>query len=83
MDKNNFFKKDALRPTEEQHLLTKPFYKNANAIYQHFNAWNSSSSNAPSAPGPYFPTATFVSIRSRTEMVVLVVALYCKLPKNE
>ena len=39
MDKNNFFKKDALRPTEEQHLLTKPFYQNANIIYQHFDDW--------------------------------------------
>ena len=39
MDKNNFFKKDALRPTEEQRLLTKPFYANANTIYQHFNDW--------------------------------------------
>ena len=39
MDKNNFFKKDALRPTEEQRLLTKPFYANANEIYRHFNDW--------------------------------------------
>ena len=39
MDKNNFIRKSALRPTEEQRLLTKPFYKNANAIYQHFNYW--------------------------------------------
>jgi len=39
MDKNNFFKKDAQRPTEEQRLLTKPFYRNANTIYQHFNDW--------------------------------------------
>ncbi len=39
MDKNNFFKKDALRPTEEQRLLTKPFYRNANKIYQHYNEW--------------------------------------------
>ena len=39
MDKNNFFKKDALRPTEEQRLLTKPFYANANEIYRHFYDW--------------------------------------------
>ena len=39
MDKNNFFKKDALRPTEEQRLLTKPFYRNSNVIYAHFNEW--------------------------------------------
>lgn len=39
MDKNNFFKKDALRPTEEQRLLTKPFYQHANVIYQHFSDW--------------------------------------------
>ncbi len=39
MDKNNFFKKDALRPTEEQRLLTKPFYRNANVIYAHFDEW--------------------------------------------
>ena len=42
MDKNNFFKKDALRPTEEQRLLTKPFYANANEIYRHFNDWKDS-----------------------------------------
>ena len=39
MDKNNFFKKDALRPTEEQRLLTKPFYRNSNVIYAHFDEW--------------------------------------------
>ena len=39
MDKNNFFKKDALRPTEEQRLLTKPFYRHANEIYRHFDDW--------------------------------------------
>lgn len=39
MDKNYFFKKDALRPTEEQRLLTKPFYQHANEIYQRFNYW--------------------------------------------
>ena len=39
MDKNNFFKKDALRPTGEQLLLTKPFYRNANVIYARFDKW--------------------------------------------
>ena len=39
MDKNIFFKKDAVRPTEEQRLLTKPFYANANEIYWHFKDW--------------------------------------------
>lgn len=39
MDKNKFFKKSALRPTEEQRLLTKPFYRNSNVIYAHFDDW--------------------------------------------
>lgn len=39
MDKNKFFKKNGLRPSEEQRLLTKPFYRNANVIYQHFEEW--------------------------------------------
>ena len=39
MDKNNFFKKDALRPTEDQRILTKPFYQHANKIYWRFNDW--------------------------------------------
>ena len=39
MDKNNFIRKSALRPTEEQRLLTKPFYQNANTIFQHFDDW--------------------------------------------
>ena len=39
MDKNKFFKQSALRPTEEQRLLTKPFYKSANTIYLHFDDW--------------------------------------------
>ncbi len=39
MDKNKFFKKDALRPTEEQLFLTKPFYSNSNLIYAHFDDW--------------------------------------------
>lgn len=39
MDKNKFFKKDALRPTGEQRLLTKPFYRNSNVIYARFDDW--------------------------------------------
>ena len=39
MDKNIFIRKSALRPTEEQRLLTQPFYQNANTIYQHFDEW--------------------------------------------
>ena len=39
MDKNIFIRKSALRPTEEQRLLTKPFYQSANTIYQHFDDW--------------------------------------------
>ena len=39
MDKNIFIRKSALRPTEEQRLLTKPFYQNANTIYQHYDDW--------------------------------------------
>ena len=39
MDKNNFFKRSGLRPSEEQRLLTKPFYTNANVIYAHFDDW--------------------------------------------
>lgn len=39
MDKNQFFKKDVLRPTEEQRLLAKPFYQHANEIYRRFNDW--------------------------------------------
>ena len=41
MDKNSFFKKDGLRPSEEQRLLTKLFYRNSNVIYAHFDAWKS------------------------------------------
>lgn len=39
MDKNSFFKKNGLRPSEEQRLLTKPFYRNSNVIYAHFDDW--------------------------------------------
>lgn len=39
MDKNIFIRKSALRPTEEQRLLTQPFCQNANTIYQHFDEW--------------------------------------------
>ena len=42
MDKNRFFKKDAVRPTEEQRLLTKPFYQNANLIYRRYDDWKDS-----------------------------------------
>ena len=39
MKKYNFFKQDALRPTEEQRLRTKVFYKNAGEIYARFDDW--------------------------------------------
>ena len=39
MDKNKFFKQSALRPTEEQRLLTKLFYQHANEIYRRFDEW--------------------------------------------
>ena len=39
MEKYFFLKRDALRPTEEQRLLTKPFYQNANTIYARFDEW--------------------------------------------
>ena len=39
MDKNIFIRKSALRPTEEQRLLTQPFYQNAKTIFQHFDDW--------------------------------------------
>ena len=39
MDGNKFFKRSALRPTEEQRLLTKPFCRNSNEIYAHFDDW--------------------------------------------
>ena len=39
MDKYNFFRKAGLRPTEEQRLLTKLFYINANEIYSRFDDW--------------------------------------------
>ena len=39
MDKNKFFKKNGLRPSEDQRLLTKPFYRNSNVIYAHFDDW--------------------------------------------
>lgn len=37
MNRNQFFKKETLLPTEEQCLLTKPFYRNSNVVYAHFN----------------------------------------------
>ena len=39
MEKYFFLKRDALRPTEEQRLLTKPFYQNANTVYARFDEW--------------------------------------------
>ena len=39
MDKYNFFKQDALRPTEEQRLRTKVFYQNAGEIYARYDDW--------------------------------------------
>ncbi len=39
MKKYNFFRQDAMRPTEEQMLQTKLFYENAGEIYARFNEW--------------------------------------------
>jgi len=39
MKEYNFFKQDALRPTEEQRLLTKLFYQNSVEIYARFDDW--------------------------------------------
>ena len=39
MKKYNFFKQDAVRPTEEQRLQTKLFYENAREIYSRFDEW--------------------------------------------
>jgi hypothetical protein len=39
MKEYNFFKQDALRPTEEQRLLTKQFYQNSVEIYARFDDW--------------------------------------------
>ena len=39
MKKYNFFKQDALCPTEEQRLLTKVFYQNASEIYARYDDW--------------------------------------------
>lgn len=39
MEKYNFFKQEALRPTEEQRLRTKVFYQNACEIYARFDDW--------------------------------------------
>ena len=39
MDKYNFFRQGGPRPTEEQRLLTKLFYINANEIYARFDDW--------------------------------------------
>ena len=37
--KYDFIKRDALRPTGEQRLLTKPFYHSLNTIYARFDEW--------------------------------------------
>ncbi len=39
MKEYNFFKQDALRPTEEQRLRTKVFYQNAGEIYARYDDW--------------------------------------------
>ena len=39
MGKNNFIRKSALRPTEEQLLLTQPFYTHANELSARFDDW--------------------------------------------
>lgn len=39
MDKKIFIRKSALRPTEEQRLLTQPFYSHANELYARFDDW--------------------------------------------
>lgn len=39
MKKYNFFKQDALRPSEEQRLRTKVFYQNTGEIYARYNDW--------------------------------------------
>lgn len=39
MDKNIFIRKSALRPTEEQRLLTQPFYAHANELHARFDDW--------------------------------------------
>jgi len=39
MDKYDFFKKNAVRPSEEQRLLTQLFYQHAGEIYARFDDW--------------------------------------------
>ena len=39
MEKYDFFKKDGVRPSEEQRRLTKLFYRNAGEIYARFDEW--------------------------------------------
>ena len=39
MDKNQFFKKDALRPTVEQQLDSRLYYQNASEIYSKWVQW--------------------------------------------
>lgn len=38
-NKYNYFKQDALRPDEEQRLLTKPFYRHSAEIYARYDDW--------------------------------------------
>ena len=39
MEKYDFFKKDGVRPSEEQLRLTKLFYRNAGEIHARFDEW--------------------------------------------
>ena len=39
MTKISFFRRGAVRPTEEQRLLTRQFYQSASAIYSSYNDW--------------------------------------------
>lgn len=39
MDKYFFFKKNAMRPFEEQRLLAKPLYQHVGEIYAHYDDW--------------------------------------------
>jgi len=41
MDRNKFFKRVNVRPTEEQQLLTRSFYANSVEIYEGFERWKS------------------------------------------
>ncbi len=39
MDKNKFFAKNGPRPSVEQRMLTKLFYRHANEVYASFEDW--------------------------------------------